>query len=1091
MISRGRRRFWIFLILVGLYAIAGYFVVPPIVRTQLEKRLSAELGRRVSIGAVKVDPFALSASLNGVQIMRADGVEPFAAWRRLYVNFDPLNSLRGEAWVLGEITLEDFRGMVDIDEQGALSVADLVEKLAERRGAPAEPGTTPAQRGRAWRFSRLNVTGAQVEFVDRSRADVFRTLIGPVNLTLLEFRTAGGHGAPYRFEARSESGERLNWIGSLTAKPFTSTGEWRIENVLLSKYAPYFEDRLNILLTSGKLTMSGRYDVSLAPDDRRLQLSEGAAQLTKLKLVERANGQPVLEIAQAELTGLLADGVERRVSLGTVRFSEGQLAARRETDGRLNLAALLQPPATRRPAPPRPRAGATEESNQDAWEVTAAEVGLRNFLVRWQDATTPRPVQLELTGFDATLKEWTTAAGAAVPVEASFGLNPQGTARARGELVMQPLRLNLDVELAWIPLPAFSGYLEGAMPLRLSQGVASVKGRVLLSPGIAGPEMRFTGGGRMEQVLLTGTAQDDELGGFSNLAANDVTITNTPRLSVSLGTMSLSAPFVRAVIDESGRLNLAQLSGGKPAPPPAPALAVAEAEPPAVPLDLSVGRFTLDGGEVTFSDLSLQPPVQLTLSQIGGTVQNVSSRNPARGEADLRALVEGESPLLARGRFNPFAAKPFADLVIEAKSVDLAPAGPYVAKYAGHELAGGALFLNADAKLVDQTLDIHSRLRLDQFTLGRPTPNPDALKLPVRLGVALLKDAKGQIELEVPVQGSLNDPRFQPGAAVSQVVTNMLAKAATAPFALIGAMFGGGGEELRFQDFPLGEATPTPQSRERLATLQRAMMERPSLGLQLEPSYDPAELYELKRKTLEGVIRQRVWDKLKAVDANLPPIDQLLISSSNRADVVTAMFDERFGSPRRAPPVVSVAPPPATTAPPAPADAGAAADSATTSAAPPTKPPATVEPRERSTEKPGLIRRAWNLATLKGVRDRLLGDDEEATAASPPPTFTPPAPAPPPVVSSPIAQHPPGPAEAEPAAQVRGPLDVSLSEMEQRLIDAMPLGPDDLMRLAEARAQRVKALLTEGGKVDPGRVQIVRVKPESAAKGARITLHLQ
>ncbi|ACB73563.1 DUF748 domain-containing protein [Opitutus terrae] len=1097
MISRGRRRFWILLVLVGVYAVLGYFVLPPIARTELQKRMAAQLGRTVSIGAVKIDPFAFSIALERVQIMNASGAEPFAGWRRLSVNFDPLASLRGE-WVLGEITLEDFRGGVEIDEHGTPSFSDLLDRFGKTREPDAARPAEPRQRSRPWRISRLTVAGAQVDFVDRSRSEVFRTLLGPVNFTLVEFRTAGGHGAPYRFEARSESGEKLTWTGSLSARPLTSTGEWRLENVLLSKYAPYLDEQMNLLLTAGKLTLSGRYDVSFLPDDRRLQVTEGAAQLTNLKLVERATGQPLLELPTAELRGFSVDGLQRRVALGTLRLSGGRLAVRRDADGALNLASVLAPRSAGSSA-----GDATEPAHDQPIEVTATEFGVRDFVVQWHDGTTPRPVDIELTGVNATVKDVTSTRGATLPVEATFGLNPQGTARASGNVALAPFRLNLDLELAWMPLPPFSGYMERALPVRLARGTASLKGRVAVAPGPAGPDVSFTGGGRLEEVVFASALREEELGGFANLAANDVTVSSHPRVSVTMGAVNVSAPYTRLAVDQNGQLNFAQLTGAREPGAAVVAMPRAKPAPGTAPLDLTVGQLTIDGGELTFSDNSLQPAVEMVISQIGGSVQNVSSRNPARGEADLRAFVGGEGPVVVRGRFNPFAASPFADLAVEAKSIDLSPVSPYVAKYAGYELERGALFLETQAKLVEQRLDIRNKVTLEQFTLGRPTPSPDAVKLPVRLGVALLKDANGRIVLDVPVQGSLADPQFQVGRVVGQVLTGVLAKAATSPFSLIGSMFGGGGEELQYQDFAPGEATPTAASLKRLAVLQRAMAERPELRLRLEPSYDPGELYELKRRTLEEQIRRRVWEKLRAADATVPPIEELLISSSNRADAITQMFDERFGRPRAVRPEPVVPPPVGATAISPPEASAAAARTAPvvdepapaepvadgTPAFPETQ-AAPAEAQREQHEKPGLIRRAWNMATLKGLRDRWWGEDEK-----PVPVARRPEPPPAPVVQPPqpqVAQTPPpAPVQAPPAAPSPAPLDVPLSEMEQRLIDTLDVGAKDLTQLAEARAERVKELLTKEGRVAPDRVQIAKIKDDaSVAKGPRVTLHL-
>lgn len=58
-----------------------------------------------------------------------------------------------------------------------------------------------------------------------------------------------------------------------------------------------------------------------------------------------------------------------------------------------------------------------------------------------------------------------------------------------------------------------------------------------------------------------------------------------------------------------------------------------------------------------------------------------------------------------------------------------------------------------------------NHLNLDQLTLGEPVDSPQATKLPVRFALALLTDRRGQINLNLPIEGSLGDPQFRVDAS--------------------------------------------------------------------------------------------------------------------------------------------------------------------------------------------------------------------------------------------------------------------------------------------------------------------------------------
>ena len=163
------------------------------------------------------------------------------------------------------------------------------------------------------------------------------------------------------------------------------------------------------------------------------------------------------------------------------------------------------------------------------------------------------------------------------------------------------------------------------------------------------------------------------------------------------------------------------------------------------------------------------------------------------------------APLEITGKLNPLGKDLFVDLNVKFKDIDLSPMTPYSGKYVGYKIQKGKLFMDLKYQIVKRKLDSQNKIFFDQFTLGDKVESPQATKLPVRLAISLLKDRKGEIHLDIPVTGSLDDPKFSVFSIILQVLGNLIAKAATSPFALIGAMMGGG-EQLDYLEFDYGSA---------------------------------------------------------------------------------------------------------------------------------------------------------------------------------------------------------------------------------------------------------------------------------------------
>jgi hypothetical protein len=152
---------------------------------------------------------------------------------------------------------------------------------------------------------------------------------------------------------------------------------------------------------------------------------------------------------------------------------------------------------------------------------------------------------------------------------------------------------------------------------------------------------------------------------------------------------------------------------------------------------------------------------------------------------------------------------------------------------------------------------------------------------------------------------------------VLRVIVNLLTKAAVSPFALLGSMFGGGGDELAFQEFSPGSSELLPAAQAKLVTMTKALANRPGLSLDIEGGFDaPADTHALRQQKLAALVRSRVWEERRATDPNIPPPEQLEILPEAHATMVKKIFDEKFppgtefGAPLPPAPVVTAAPAP-------------------------------------------------------------------------------------------------------------------------------------------------------------------------------------
>ncbi len=367
----------------------------------------------------------------------------------------------------------------------------------------------------------------------------------------------------------------------------------------------------------------------------------------------------------------------------------------------------------------------------------------------------------------------------------------------------------------------------------------------------AGPagELGFAGDVTIDGLRTIDNVLREDFVKWNMLRLDGVEYRSAPE-SLKVRTIDARSPFARVIIGPDGTTNIAAVLSGPgataavvPGPTVGPAgsrapeaVAVTRAPEPApagaeaAPFPIRIGTVKIADGSARFADFTTRPNFAIGIEKLKGTITGLSSAPASRAKVELDGQVDRFSPVTIRGEVNPLAAETFLDMAMTFRNVELASFTPYSGRFAGYSIRQGKLSVDLSYKVNDRKLDADHKFVIDQLELGDKVESPDAVGLPLKLAVALLKDRNGVIDLDLPVTGDLDDPQFRIGPIVWKVLVNLLTKAVTAPFALLGSLFGGG-EELNLISFPAGDAALDAAGQEKAAALVKALTERPGLRL--------------------------------------------------------------------------------------------------------------------------------------------------------------------------------------------------------------------------------------------------------------------
>ena len=857
--------------LLLVFTLFGFFVLPPLLKSVAMDKLSVLLHRPVSIARIHINPYELSLQVEGLRIGEREDEATFIGFERLFVDVEA-TALLQKALVLSEFRLEQptFRVVRGADQR--YNFSDLVEEFL----TPDKAEDAASD----WTFSlhNLQIAGGSLEIEDQlMRA---RHVLDEIQLSLpfLSNRAdAIDSFVEPAFSARID-GTRLQIQGK--SKPFADSLESEMALVLndlqLPQYLAYLPLELPLRLKSGALDTDIKLLFKQEKGKGASLRASGTAAVREVAIQDKS-GAALLAFKRLNLALDSADILARRFEVQRLALEAPVIHARLDRQGVLNWATLVpKDKATAAPASPK---AVDAASPGVTW--TLNELAVTGASVYFADESRHEPVKLEIAGMDVGVRHLESSGTVPVALETRFRLGRRGEVALTGTLQQQPtLKAEMNVDLKTLELLPLQPYFSERLNIALTSGQLSVQGNVNLQQADAAAKGREALGGSFSGQVTLGDFQSvDKLNSadflrWKSFFLDKVEVRLNP-LAVNIGEMALSDFFARVIVSPAGKLNLLQIvrqddapaaladappvSVEKPAEvPPSAAVASAPVEASSqAPLPIQIGKMTLQGGNVRFTDNFIKPNYTANLRKIAGRIEGISSAPGTTAKLELRGSYDDIAPLTIDARVNLLAAKPYLDLQAEVKGVEMTSFSPYSGKYAGYAIEKGKLSVFVNYKIEDDQLQAENRLFLDQLTFGERVESPEATSLPVNLALALLKNRRGEIDLNLPIAGSLSDPQFSVGGLVVKMIVNLLVKAVTSPFALIGSLFGSG-EELSNIEFAFGQVEILPEAEKRLENLSKALVERPGLRLEIAARIDA-------ENDPEGLKLQRIRQKLKAI----------------------------------------------------------------------------------------------------------------------------------------------------------------------------------------------------------------------------------
>ena len=875
---------------LALYSLLGFLILPGIALRIANQQLANYATLPARIERIELNPFSLEVTAWGLKI--GEPGKEQVAFERLYANLQ-IDSLWTRALHLADVQLDKPKTELLFDKSGQLNLAQLF-KLPPSEPTPANPDAKPFP----LRIDSIKLAGGYVHFEDLRPSEPIEFLYDKLDFELKNLSTLPEDNADMTLVAAGPEGGQIDWKGNFSLVPITSQGTLKVTDGKMKAWWPYVREALPLVLEDGVLNFSTEYKFSLAKETE-LNLTNTAASIAPFA-IKAPDGRPLVRLERLDVSETAVDLAKQQVVIGKIHSNKLETWAAREADGQLDWQKLFaSQPSKPSKAPEPAKAPATADSPKadpaapsKPWQVLLKDVQLRNYQVHLADRQAKPTVALELGPLNIDVQNFDSLNQSPFTLKVDSGLGKQGKIQAAGEVNLNPVSAKLKVNTQDIDLRVAQSYISPFIRLELRSGMLGSNLDVNLKS--ADPlKLQITGRAQVEQLHTLDTLKTRDFLKWQRLVLEGVNYQHGESLSIDK--VNLLQPYVRFMINDDRTTNVDDLlipqpanSGAKSAPKPASK---------EKPLGIHIGQIAINDGSANFADFSLTPNFATAIQQLNGQIGTIDSRQAKPASVDIKGKVDRYAPVTIKGSVNPFDPIAALDIATSFKRVELTTLTPYSGKFAGFRIRKGRLNLDLHYVITKGQLKAENKVVVEQLQLGEKVDSADAVDLPIRLAIALLKDSDGRISIELPISGDLNNPQFSVMPIVWQTLRNLVVRAASAPFKFIGGLISGGGsEDLGNVSFAPGSSELSKEAEGALNTLAKALKERPNLRLEIEgTAAASSDGPFLAQERLEREYQYNYYKMLQRRGEKVPAQASLLVvPESEKAPLLEGIYRTRL-----------------------------------------------------------------------------------------------------------------------------------------------------------------------------------------------------
>ena len=727
--------------------------------------------------------------------------------------------------LIEDIVLNELSVKVKRNATGVIDWLEYIKVKKDNSGEEQKVQSNP------WKLTvdELSLEKIKVVFEDSGVKPSVKSEINRFDLYAKDITLSGTSEIPYKFTLNANKNFHCQGEGTLIHSILDIKLHTECKNFDIVHYRPYIDQvaKSNLALydIDLKSAVAGfvlNAEVREDMNKTTIKLYETNLYLDNIAVDKRSTKENIIRLNEIAVKEIELDTKEESVKIALLEIDSLALNTKRYKNKTFNFEKLLVSKKTK----------VSKKDKKSSYTFTLKNFDLNNAKIIYRDNSLNKKTKNSLSKIYFHASNISLAKKSWLDYTLRMLVNEKGELESKGTLRHTPLKQKGTFSVKNLALKDITPYLQESSYISIEDGRVSLKGEEEYEVSSHKPDLRVRSRFELNSLFVNNARDASSLLSVNNLKTDSFTLELSPN-RFYINELNVNSFYVNAFIDENKTLNFSKLVKENNETEE-----LEDKKNESAPFPVKILKVNVALGSAKFADNSIPIHFNTHIHDLNGVLYSLSNIENDTTYVDIVGEVDKYGSTLLKGSFDGSDPLAYTDLVFSFKNLDMHSLSGYSASFAGHEIDDGKLYLDLGYEILDSQLLGSNNIIIKKIVLGKEIEDENITVLPLGFVFGLLEDSDGIVDIEMPVEGDINNPDFKYGRVLFNTFTGLIAKAITSPFRFLGEVMGFDAAAIEFVSFEPGRVIISPPEREKLDQVYKIMLKKPKISLSITGSYD-------------------------------------------------------------------------------------------------------------------------------------------------------------------------------------------------------------------------------------------------------------